>query len=837
MKKIIFLSLLAMGALSAQAQKKATQRTQSFDAGWRFIKDSIIEADAPGYDDSRWRMLDLPHDWSIEDLPNQQDGKTMGPFSKDAINKMRTGYTVGGTAWYRKKFTINATDQNKVTWIQFEGVYMNPDIWLNGHFLGNHPYGYTSFYYHLTPYLNPAGKTNVIAVRVKNEGKNSRWYSGSGIYRHVWLTTVDPLHVDVWGTYITTPKVSEKSADVQVVTTIKNDGKQNVNLTLQTELMNAAGKVVGTNKTNISAEAGSSTDGRQMIAVTNPSLWSVEKPTLYKAKITLLVNNKQADAVITSFGIRSIHFHAATGFTLNGKSMKLKGGCIHHDNGPLGAAVIDRAEERKIELLKSAGYNAIRLSHNPPSPQLLDACDRLGMLVIDEAYDMWEKEKTPDDYHLYFKNWGIKDLQSMIFRDRNHPSIIMWSIGNEIPELADSSGYVIAKKLADEAHRLDPTRAVTEALVLIERLQPGKTWDMTAPNFASLDAGGYNYVVAGSKFPLPKNDHRLNRYEEDHVKYPERIMYSSEFYPPASLENWNKAEKYPYVIGNFSWTAMDYIGEAGVAAPRLVPEAVKADGMGGIMMMFFSPESWPIFNAYCGDLDLIGNPKAASYYQQVVWRNSKIELLVHRPIPAAMVEKTSPWGFPDELKSWSWPNQEGKTIQVHIYSRSPLVKLELNGKIIGEQTIADSSITASFEVPYQPGTLIAKCYDNGKLTASDTLTTTGKPFAVRLIADRAVIKNSRNDLSYVSVEIVDDKGNVVPYLDDKLVKFNIAGNGEIAGVGNGNPVDLSSFQQPQKKVFQGRALVIIRPKGNAGKITLKAVSEGLKEASIVITVQ
>jgi beta-galactosidase len=590
--------------------------------------------------------------------------------------------------------------------------------------------------------------------------------------------------------------------------------------------------------------AGKSVEIKQNILIDNPALWSVEKPVLYQAKVTVVVNKKEVDNLNTAFGIRTIKIDAQTGFILNGKSMELKGGCIHHDNGPLGSATIDRAEERKIELLKKAGFNAIRCSHNPPSPYLLDVCDRLGMLVIDEFSDMWEKAKvSPDDYSKYFKSNWKQDLSSIVIRDRNHPSVIMWSIGNEIPESADTSGLRIAKSLAAEVHRLDPTRFVTEAILDISALAGMFASDNAAdaapagdmPDFAALFKTGIDIAQHMALLDVVGYNYTYQKYEADHNKYPDRVIYGSETYPPNSLENWQMGEKHPYVIGNFTWAAMDYMGESGFGYPRLISVDSKVNKMMAIMSVFMNPDSWPIFNAYLGDLDLIGNPKTPYYYQQVVWHESKVEMFVHRPIPAGKKELTSMWGFPDELKSWSWTGHEGEKLQVHVYTRSQLVKLELNGKIVGEQNVDENkSITATFEVPYEAGTLTARCFDNGRETSSQSIKTVGKPAAIRMIADRTNIKANKNDLSYIMTEIIDADGNVIPYADDIIVNFEISGNGEIAGVGNGNPVDLSSFQQPRKKTFQGKCLVIIHPEVTPGKIIIKAKSEGLKECSLEI---
>ena len=833
---ILMLSILTTTPGCRKSDVTETPRTISFDQGWRFLKGNPSGAENPGFDDTKWRSLDLPHDWSIEDLPGQKEDSVVGPFSKASVCKMGTGNTVGGTAWYRKSFTINKADIDKEACIQFDGVYMNSDIWINGKHVGNHPYGYTSFWYDITSFLNPAGQSNIIAVQVKNEGFTARWYSGSGIYRHTWLTLLNPVHVAPWGVFITTPAVSEKDARVEIVTNIVNSNKDDSHVTLRVKLTDPSGAPAGISNIETVLDAGKSIDFKHLITVRNPVLWSVENPNLYHAEVEVLVNNKVTDNFTTTFGIRTIHFDSQTGFTLNGKTVKLKGGCFHHDNGPLGSAAIDRAEERKIELLKKAGFNAIRCSHNPPSPFLLDACDRLGILVIDEAFDNWEKSKLVmmstmfapkgtksipvDDYSKFFNEWWQKDIQSMVLRDRNHPSIIMWSIGNEIMEAADTSGLRIATNLSKEVRKYDPTRAVTEAHVDMGASFGGKsTWEDRAPHIALLDVVGYNYAYA--------------IYQEDHKKHPERIIYASEFMPPKSLENWQAVETLPYIIGNFSWTAMDYLGEAGTGVPRLVDIAPSKAGSNPMaeMMQFFSMNSWPMFINFQGDLDIIGNPKVPYYYQHIVWREHKMAMFVHTPLPAGKKEITSPWGFPDELKSWSWEGHKGEKMQVHVYTRSKLVKLELNGKPVGEQAVDDiKSITATFEVPYEPGTLTARAFDNGIETATETIKTVGKPTAVRLTADRSAIKADRNDLSYVMAEIVDSEGNVVPYADNVQVNFEISGNGEIAGVGSGSPTDMSSFQKPLKKSWQGRCLAIVRPKGEAGKIVLTARAEGLKEA-------
>jgi len=785
-------------------------RTTSFDEDWRFMKDSLSGAEAVDFNDSNWRVLDVPHDWSIEDLPGQNGVDIIGPFDRSAIDKGTSGYLSGGIGWYRKNFTINENDKDKIAYLQFDGVYMRSDVWLNGKHLGFHPYGYTPFYYDITSYLNPPGQSNVVAVRAKNEGMNSRWYSGSGINRHVWLTLVNPVHIDVsGGLYITTPAINENSAKVNVATTVVNSGTSDENIVLQTELTDPSGKVTATFSSNSKVTEGESIEMIQEITVNKPSLWSIDDPNLFHAKVSVLIDDEVVDDLAAHFGIRSMKIDAQNGFTINGSPVEMIGGGYHHDLGPLGAASIDRAEERKIEVLKNNGFNAIRTAHNPPSTALLDACDRLGMVVINEGFDMWETAKKNQDYHLYFREWWQRDVEAWIKRDRNHPSVIIWSIGNEVREAFDTSGLRIARNLAGEIRRLDQARWVTECFMDFAWMRGQKSkWHNIPEHMALFDLIGYNYA--------------WKRYEEDHVKYPDRVMVGTETNPPLALENYDMVKKHPYVIGYFVWTATDNIGEAGVGLPLLRdinPDPLQAPGGG-----FFRRDSWPAYINYQGDIDLIGNRKVPSYYQYVVWGKSKVEMFVHRPIPEGKRETTSNWGFPDELKSWNWAGHEGEKFQVHVYTRSQHVRLELNGKIIGEQDVdIGESITATFEVPYEAGTLIARCYDNGKETATQALETTGKPVAIRLIADRKKIKADRNDLSYVRAEIIDSEGNIVPDADD------------MAGVGNGDPMDMSSFQQPRKKSYQGICLAIIRPETAPGKIKVRATAEGLKEASLTIS--
>jgi beta-galactosidase len=808
----IAIFLLTFNSVSVNAQEN-TQGKQLFDSNWKFFLGEAKGAEKPSFNDTTWRDIDLPHDWTIEKLPEQEAGKVVGPFSKESPGATATGYVLGGTAWYRKKFTLGFQKKYSTTIINFDGVYMNCDVWVNGKLVGTHPYGYTAFNFDITDFLSPAGKVNIIAVKVKNEGQNSRWYSGSGIYRHVWLIQKQAVHLAYNGISITTDNISSKEAAVKIVSTVNKFKEKKSVVKLLIKITGPDGIISQTTETQTKTFLSRSNEFVQNITIPQPELWSVETPNLYTAEIQVIADGFVSDKVITSFGIRTIHFDAKTGFTLNGNKILLKGGCMHHDNGFLGSAAIDRAEERRVELMKAYGFNAIRTSHNPPSQQFLDACDRNGILVLEEAFDMWERPKNSKDYHLYFNDWWQKDLESMVLRDRNHPSVILWSIGNEINERADSLGYILTKRLANEVRRLDPTRPVTEAICGFWD-HTGQNWSTTAPAFASLDVCGYNYL--------------WTNYEPDHTQFPERIMVGTESYPAEIFDNWKQVKKDAWVIGDFVWTAMDYLGETGCGNTHFNDNPMRV----GLL-------PWPWFNAFCGDIDLCGFKKPQSLYRDVVWGSSKLEIVVHSPIPEGKKEVTSYWGWPDEYQSWNWAGNEGKMMDVRVFSSYPLIRLELNGKIIAEQVVNDSSkYIVNFRVPYEPGVLRAIALKNGVEVASKEVRTTGIPAKIELIADRTKIKADRNDLSYVKVEITDVQGNIVPNANIPIT-FTVSGVGEIAGSGNACPYDMESFNNLVCKTYHGQALAILRPlkEKKAGIITLRAEAKGLSTGEITIRVK
>lgn len=794
---------------SCEKQNNLEKREMVFNKNWKFIRADISGAEQANFDDSEWRNLDLPHDYSIEDLPEKEGVKQIGPFSEESAGGPSTGNMVGGTAWYRKHFTLQNKDKDKIVKIIFDGIYMNSDVWINGIHLGNHPYGYTAFAFDLTPHLKPAGEENVLAVQVKNEGKNSRWYSGSGIYRDVTLIKTDPLHVDLWGVIVSTPSVSAEKATVAVDVTLVNTAAEDKKFTFKIEFLDPAGKPVPGLSDEKELEAGKKFTFSQEFAFPEYRLWSVENPELYTVIVQLLDGIKVLDEVVQPFGIRTIEFSAEKGFLLNGENVLLKGGCLHHDNGILGAAAFKTAEFRRVKTMKENGFNAIRTAHNPPSELFLNACDELGMLVIDESFDQWQLPKNPNDYNLYFNDWWEKDIESMVKRDRNHPSVIIWSVGNEIKERADSSGLEIFRNLREKVLEFDKTRPVTQAICEFWE-QRDKSWEYSEPAFAQLDVHGYNY--------------QWKRYETDHQKFPERIMIGTESIAKEAFENWQMVEKHPYVIGDFVWTGMDHLGESGIGNSKLDNDTTS----------FLPP--WPWFINNSGDISVLGFKKPQMYFRDVVWQNSELEMLVHAPIPAGRKEIVSFWGWRNEWKSWNWEGNEGSPLQVSVYSRCDEVRLELNGKEAGTKQVSEkTNLTAQFDVPYQPGELVAIGFSEGKEVARQTLITAGNPAQLKITAEYDTVLSSANDLAYFNVEVLDENGLLVPNAEIP-VEFAIQGKCKLQAVGNENPTDMKSFQQSRVNTFCGRCQLIVRLAEAGDEIVVTATSEGIKQSEAKLTV-
>jgi len=688
--------------------------------------------------------------------------------------------------------------------IQFDGVYMNPTVFINGANIGQHPYGYTSFWYDITDKIK-FGEKNLVAVEVKNEGQNSRWYSGSGIYRHVWLTVADPVRIAQWGTAVTTPDVSASGAKINIKTKILNEGSDAQKVSLIIRILDPNGVEVGKIQKEKDIKAGATFEFDQDAEIQSPKLWSCEVPALYTAVAEVYAGMHVVDQERSTFGIRKLSFDTQNGFMLNGNSVKLKGGCFHNDNGPLGGKQYDRAEERKVELLKASGYNAIRCSHNPPSPAFLAACDRLGMLVIDEAFDCWKYGKNAYDYHLYFNDWWKRDIESMVTRDRNHPSVIMWSIGNEIPERTTPEGVDEAKMLGNYIKSIDNTRAITAAV----NYSPGDRDSY----FNTLDVGGYNYAVGG-------DNNQKSFYETEHEHAPGRIMMGTESYPWDAFGSWMEVEDHPYVIGDFVWTAWDYMGEASIG------------WLGYQQGASFYP--WNL--AFCGDIDICGWKRPQSYYRDALWKTDQLSIFITPPKPSfalnPLIEPWSKWNWVDAVAGWNWKGYENKPITVNVYSSCKEVELFLNGKSLGKKaTDRSTKFEAAWTVPYQAGKLTAIGYDGDKKVNTAEIITAATPTQIKLTADRTELKADNQDLSYITIQLLDKAGILNPNAEN-LLRFSITGPATIVGVGNANPRSVESNQLPQRKAWRGKCLVIIKSTRKAGEIKLNVSASGLSNKTL-----
>ena len=805
MKKIrplpvaFFLACISSGIM-AQTQYRGTD---NFNKNWLFsLKDSAIST-MPAENNDSWRRLDLPHDWSIE-----------GRFDPKHPSGTDGGALPGGIGWYCKSFTMPAAAADKKVYVQFDGVYRCSDVWINGHHLGYRPNGYISFRYDLTPYLHFGSEANIIAVKVDNSlQKNSRWYSGSGIYRNVWLITTNKIAVDLWGTYVTTPKVSEKNAAVHVQTQLRNATGTAQKVTVFTTIYSASSQEVAQQVTENVSLTGEQTSLQQEIMVNNPVLWSDEQPYLYKVITRIMQHGKVLDDYTTPLGIRYFSFDIDNGFYLNGQHVKIRGVCNHHDLGCLGAAINTRALERQLQMLKAMGCNGIRTSHNPPAPELLALCDKMGFIVMDEAFDMWKKPKTKYDYHLFWDEWHAQDLKDQVLRDRNHPSVFIWSIGNEIPEQHDTiNGARIAKELSGIVKSLDTTRPVTTA-------NNNPDIHNVIVQSGALDLIGYNYhnkelkdfqtrypgkKVIGTEttsalatrgvYTMPSdsvkrwNDRKPADQKNEDLTCP---AYDNTSAPWGNTheEAWKEFKKYGFLSGMYIWTGFDYIGEP-------------------------TPYPWPARSSYFGIIDLAGFPKDVYYMYKSEWTNQPVlHILPH----------------------WNWT--AGETVDVWAYySQADEVELFINGKSQGVKKKTGEDLHVWWRVKYEPGVLKAISRKNGKTVLTQEVHTAGKAARIQLLADRPVIRQGGEDLSFVTVKITDAAGNLVPDAAND-VHFVLQGDALIAGVDNGSETSLEPFKADHHTAFNGLALAVIKSKEKKGKVKLTASAEGLQPASIEISIQ
>ena len=724
-RRALTVAVLLMSFTAVQTAS-AIQRKQLLNTGWMFVENDSNFAKA--------QPVTLPHDWSIlhrfdEKAPSGNDG----------------GYLPTGKGWYRRVLTLDKGYEGKKVRLYFEGVYMNSKVYVNGQEAGGWPYGYSSFWVDATPYIK-IGQNEIVVSVDNSKQKNSRWYSGSGIYRNVWLVTTEKTYIDDWSIQVKTPDVNHVEVSATVI-----------------------------------REDGTTYPIARKITVENPRLWSPDDPYLYQTELEV----EGKDRVTVTYGIRTISYDAKGGLVLNGKPLKLNGACVHHDNGIIGAVAYDDAEYRKVRLMKEAGFNALRTSHNPPSEAFLRACDELGMLVIDEAFDGWREKKNDYDYHLLIDQWWQRDIDAMVLRDRTHPSIFCWSIGNEVIERKKIEVVKTAHQLAERIRQQDPEhRPVTSALAAWDQ-----DWDIYDPLAAEHDIVGYNYMMFKA--------------ESDHERVPDRVMMQTESFPRDAWQNYERTMAHSYIVGDFVWTGLDYVGESGIG--RYYYEGdVPGEG--------WERPLYPWHAAYCGDVDLTGKRKPVSYYRSLLWNGGSTYMAVREPDGYHGKVKTSMWSTWPTTDSWTWQGWEGKPIEVVVYSREPQVKLYLNDQLIGEQSTKE--MKAVFTVNYQPGTLRAEA-------GSDRceLQTAGAPARIRLTADRQQMKADGQSLLFVTIEVVDKEGRVVPEAQLPLdVKVN--GSGTLLAVGNANPRDNDPYYDAKHTTWNGRALAVVRSNGKRGSVVV-----------------
>ena len=774
------------------------QSRQLFDSGWQFTRNG------------KTINVNLPHDWDIYEAPNPSTGAT----------GTGGGWYPGGKGEYRKQFK---TPDGDIVKLHFEGVYQKAEVFVNGQKAGQHAYGYTPFTVDITPYLYKDKRKNEVLVKVDNsEQPNCRWYSGSGIYRHVWLQTMPKMHIAENGILIWTPKVSNKQATLHMNVLVKNEGLEtheidDIEVTFRGGSFTLTplyedNKRVWKEKYTMVTRNGTSICGLGY-TIDQPHLWSPDDPYLYEATVRLKEKGRVIDEQQVKFGIRSLSFDTEKGFVLNGKPLLINGACVHHDDGVLGAMAFDAAEIRKVKLMKEAGFNLIRTSHNPTTRAFLDACDSLGMLVIDEAFDGWRQAKTPYDYSTLIDSCYREDIYAMVQRDRNHPSVICWSIGNEVMERKDIRVITTARKLKQAILEMDNTRPVTEALCSWD-----SDWEIYDPHAEVLDIVGYNYMI--------------HKHEGDHRRDPKRVMWQTESYPRDAFKNWALVNDYPYIVGDIVWTGLDYLGESGIGRYYYDGETKGEHYVeGGI-------PDW--HGAYCGDVDITGWRKPISHYRELLWKDSNdMYMAVREPDGYHGKIHETAWSVWPTWESWNWSGSrdpkgatvsswEGKPVEVEVYTKAPEVKLYLNDKLIGTKTVSrDTQFKAVFTVPYEPGTLRAEA--NGQCV---TLSTAGKPARLQLTPDRRVITADGQDLSFITVEVVDKEGRVCP---DAAIPCEaiVKGQGSLLAFASADLKDREPYTSPRVTTWKGRALLVVRSTEKKGNVQI-SIKSTLPTSTITI---
>ena len=779
-----FLSSLLILATLAAGSAAERQRV-SLDSDWKFALADARGAEQPAFPDAGWRTLNVPHDWSIE-----------GAFAETNSTGGAGGFLPAGVGWYRKHFTVPAGYAGLRVRVVFDGVMANSNVWLNGVHLGHRPNGYVSFCYDLSAALKAGpGQTNVLAVRADNSAQPaSRWYAGAGIYRHVWLLATEPVHIDLWGSFVTTPEVKPDSAQVRLQTTVLNESTGPKEISVQSLILSPAGQIAQTEETKAQLiEAGRSAAFEQTVAVKAPRFWSPEQPVLYRSVTSVRSGGIVLDAETNFFGIREARFEPATGLWLNGKNLKLKGVCLHHDGGALGAAVPLGIWEDRLKLLKQVGCNAIRTAHNPPAPEFLDLCDRLGFLVMDEMFDCWTVGKNRNDYHLYFNEWSKTDTRDTVRRDRNHPSVILYSAGNEIRDTPRAElAKTILSGLIEVFHREDSTRPVTQAL-----FRPNVSHDYENGLADLLDVIGQNY--------------RENELLAAHAAKPSRKIVGTENGHDRGI--WLALRDNPPYAGQFLWTGFDYLGES---------------------------RRWPVVGAGSGLFDRTGQPRPRAFQRQSWWSDRPMVHIVRRVEP----ERATPAdpGFdpltrrPQEFSDWTPARTEPHDEQVEVYSNCEQVELLLNGKSLGTQPLPADASPRAWKVSFELGSLAAVGRNNGQVAATFELRTAGRPARIRLTARRADLVPEWDDVACVRAEIVDRDGVLVPNARD-LVSFKVSGPGVLAAVDSGDNASHEPFRAGARRAYQGSCIAILKAGGHQGSVTLVASAPGLVSDSITLPVR
>lgn len=806
----------------------------NFDREWKFAEGagSIYSLMIPNDN-----VVNLPHDFTI--------GTDVTP---EAPGGRESGFYKYGIANYTKMVYIPEEWKDQRILLEFDGSYMNTEVNVGGNMVSIHPYGYSPFHADITPYVQ-YGKENRVNVIVNNSApETGRWYSGSGIYRHVDLLRAPKIHLAPWSIFAYTERIVDDTAHIIVEITVENhtdtEVKERVTLSLSEE---GTEHTVSAGHAYVTVPAKGVQTGRVAMMVKGVKVWDVESPALYYIKAEL-GKDHVTDTDLTLFGIRTISIDRENGFCLNGRSLKLKGGCIHHDNGMLGAVSLYDSEYRKLKLHKTHGFNAVRCAHNPPSRDMLEACDRLGILVFNEAFDVWKMQKNPNDYHLYFDACWKKDMTAFMKRDRNHPSIIAWSTGNEIVERHGlGEGHKLAQELAAYARSLDHTRFITNSIPVpfngmndedmmevfkgwmelakqetvqnlathySEEILPVRTEQFAAP----LDVVGYNYME--------------HRYEKDGDIFPNRIICGTESFPFNIDRVWEEVEKHPYVIGDFTWTSYDHIGEAGIGITTYSEEEFKGNPLQG------PPVLYPFRLSYCADFDLCGFDRAQLHFRKIVWGSDETYVHVHNPHNFDKKEYKGRWSWSEGFNAWSFAGCEGMKTNIDVYSAAEEVEILINGRSQGRKPSGkEQRFSTRFEVVYDPGEMIAISYAGGKEVSRQELFTVGAPEDVILTVEKECIKADGNSLAYVLVEIVDGNGNRVPYGKDYKAKAEVSGAATLAAFGNGRPITEENYTTGEFTSYEGRYQAIVRAGYEMGEAKLKVVVEGLGEVEAIISVE